>query len=109
LADLYTDDENYFSVMVVNYILSNNKPKVTNIIFEPIGHFRWDCLTIGALGWGQIQIANSNKINIDSDKSRKDWMLDFLDNIEIFYPKEIIKINERIEYFKKLRKVWSNK
>lgn len=60
----------------------------------------WECLTIGALGWGQIQIANANIINIAEGYSRKKWMLELCDVMLEFYPREIGKIKDRIDYFK---------
>ena len=40
--------------------------------FVPIELLDWSCLTLGALGWGQIQIANSNNIVIN----KKDLKID---------------------------------
>ena len=34
----------------------------------------WSCLTVGALGWGQIQIKNSNNIVISEQYTKKQWM-----------------------------------
>ncbi|MBC6957825.1 MAG: hypothetical protein DWB44_16835, partial [Chloroflexi bacterium] len=47
-------------------------------------------------GWGQIQIANANRIIIDSSQSRRTWMLNLCDTVLDFYPREIAKIEERI-------------
>lgn len=69
----------------------------------------WDCLTLGALGWGQIQIANANVVNLAPKNSRKKWMLELCDTLLEFYPKEIGKITERIIHFKKIRKFWEKK
>lgn len=66
----------------------------------------WDCLTIGALGWGQIRIANSNIITINEKYSRKWWMLEFCDIMLEFYPKEIGKIGNQIERFKQIQSFW---
>jgi hypothetical protein len=74
--------------------------------FIPIEYLSWSCLTLGALGWGQIQIANSNKISINQTQTRRQWMLQLCDALELFYPNEISKINERIERFKKVRIFW---
>jgi hypothetical protein len=72
----------------------------------PIEFLGWDCLTIGALGWGQIQIANSNYITVNPQYSRKEWMLELCDVLLEFYPKEITKINDRIGYFKQVQELW---
>lgn len=105
LARFYEDDKNYFVVLVVAYNLRGTHVKVDKVYFVPIEFLAWDCLTIGALGWGQIQIANSNKIIITS-QSRKKWMIKLCDTLFEFYPAEIAKIKERIDYFKKVKARW---
>lgn len=109
LARFYQDDRNYFVVLVVSYTLSGTKLDVSEVRFAPIEFLMWDCLTIGALGWGQIQIANSNYINVQPRYSRKSWMLELCDNVLEFYPREIAKINDRIGRFHRLREFWEAK
>lgn len=109
LARFYEDDKNYFVVLSVSYHVSGTKTVVTNVRFIPIEFYMWDCLTIGALGWGQIQIANSNQISIREQYPRKKWMLEFCDVLLDFYPREIGKINLRIERFEKVRQFWISK
>ena len=65
--------------------------------------------TIGALGWGQIQIANSNLVTVKPGYSRKRWMLEFCDVMLEFYPKEIAKIGERVFRFERVRRFWQQK
>jgi len=79
------------------------------VSFVPIDFFSWDCLTIGALGWGQIQIANANKIILNPGYSRKKWMLELCDVLFEFYPREVEKVKGRIEYFKKVKSRWEEK
>jgi hypothetical protein len=109
IARFYEDDSNYFSLLIAKYEIIDEKPKFSEIIFVPIEHLNWDCLTIGALGWGQIQLANANIIHINTNQTRKDWMLKLCDVLEVFYPKEISKITDRIEQFRKVREFWENK
>ncbi|MYA92027.1 MAG: hypothetical protein F4Y30_01200, partial [Chloroflexi bacterium] len=59
LARLYEDDKNVFSVLMVKYEIDGLKVRARDVIFAPIEYLDWRCLTIGALGWGQIQIRNS--------------------------------------------------
>jgi hypothetical protein len=66
-------------------------------------------LTIGALGWGQIQIANSNYISVRPQYSRKQWMIELCDIMLEFYPKEIGKIQNRIEHFERVKRYWESK
>jgi hypothetical protein len=109
LARFYEDDNNYFVVLSLAYLVKGTKLKIDNVHFIPIEFLSWDCLTIGALGWGQIQIANSNNIVVNPKYSRKKWMLEFCDVMLEFYPKEISKIDSRIKHFQKVRKHWQDK
>ncbi|MDE3089348.1 MAG: hypothetical protein KGJ80_08175 [Chloroflexota bacterium] len=109
LARFYEDDKNYFVVLMVQYTIDGTRIRVQRVHFVPIEFLGWDCLTIGALGWGQIQIANANTIHINAGYSRKAWMLELCDTLLEFYPKEIGKINERIRYFKRVREKWKKK
>jgi hypothetical protein len=108
LTRFYNDFKNYFILLIVSY-----KIKGENLVFEkchfaPIEQLDWSCLTIGALGWGQIQIANSNIITINEQNTRKKWMLDLCDVLDIFYPNEISKITNRIDHFRNIRIFWEN-
>ena len=109
LSRFYEDDSNIFSLLMVRYALTDNQVIVTNVHFEPIEFLSWDCLTIGALGWGQIQIANSNHIVVNEGYSRKEWMLSLCNIMMEFYPKEIGKIHERMERFTEIKSWWHNK
>ncbi len=109
LARFYQDDRNYFVLLIVRYTIAGTRLEVEDVSFLPIEFLSWDCLTIGALGWGQIQIANSNYININPGYSRKSWMLELCNNVMEFYPREIDKINERIGRFQRIRTFWENK
>jgi len=110
LARFYEDDTNYYVVLMVAYsVVSKIHIQVKKVYFVPIEFLSWKCLTIGALGWGQIQIANANNIIIQPGYSRKKWMLELCDALFEFYPQEIEKVKNRIEYFKKVRKQWEKK
>lgn len=85
------------------------RANISEVLFVPIEFMDWDCLTIGSLGWGQIQIANASHINIRPHYSRKAWMLELCDVMLAFYPKEISKISERTEYFEQVRRHWQSK
>jgi len=106
LARFYEDDENYFAVLIVKYAVEGTKVKAKEAHFVPIEFLSWDCLTIGALGWGQIQIANANIIDINEGYSRKKWMIELCNVMLEFYPREVGKIKERMEYFKRVKQRW---
>lgn len=109
LTRFYEDDKNYFVILMVRYRLEGMKLVATRAHFVPIEFLAWECLTIGALGWGQIQIANANTITIRERFSRKKWMLELCEIMLDFYPKEIQKIGVRIERFKTIKKLWESR
>ena len=109
LARFYEDDSNYFVVLMVKYSVEGTRVIAREAHFIPIEFLSWDCLTIGALGWGQLQIANANVIKVNEAYPRKKWMIELCDTILDFYPKEIEKIGERIEYFRRVKERWENK
>lgn len=106
LSRFYEDPNNYFSILIVSYKVEKEKLLFTDCQFIPIELLDWSCLTLGALGWGQIQIANSNNIIINETNTRKKWMLQLCDMLDYFYPNEIAKITKRIDHFKKVREFW---
>jgi len=109
LARFYEDDMNCFVVLTVSYRIAGTKVTVEDVHFVPIEFLSWKCLTIGALGWGQIQIANADRIEVAPEYSRRKWMLELCDTLFEFYPHEISKITKRIEHFKKVKEQWEKK
>lgn len=110
LAKLYYNEEyieeDYFVLLIVHYKTKNLDLNVLDVHFVPIENLDWSCLTIGALGWGQIQIANSRNIQINRKLKRKRWMLQLCDELDEFYPREIVKIKERSEFFNQTKAFW---
>lgn len=110
LTRFYDDDSNYYVILMIEYsTVSNTSIRVEKVHFVPIEFLSWECLTIGALGWGQIQIANANNLIINPKYSRKKWMLELCDILFEFYPREIEKVKNRIEYFRKVKEKWEQK
>ena len=94
---------------MVKYQMHGMKAVISEVAFVPIEFLAWECLNIGALGWGQIQIANSNSIVINPGYSRRRWMIEFCDIMLDFYPKEIAKIGDRIHRFETVKALWLSK
>jgi len=109
LARFYEDDKNYFVVLLVSYSIDGTRVTAEDVHFVPIEFLSWNCLTIGALGWGQIQIANSDRVKVIPGQSRKNWMLELCDTLFEFYPSEISKIERRVERFREVREFWEGK
>lgn len=109
LARFYEDDHNYFVVLMVAYNIVGLNAVVQDVKFMPVEFFGWDCLTIGALGWGQLQIADSNRITVNPRYSRRTWMLELCDSLFEFYPREIEKATQRIGHFKRVKERWEKR
>lgn len=99
LLDFYANDNNFFCLLMVSYSVENDDHSVKEIIFHPIENLSWECLTFGALGWGQIQISDSNNIQIEKNITRIQWMETFKDKVRSFYDTEIDKIKKRKKVF----------
>lgn len=107
LSRFYESNNNVFALLMIRYKIEGLNVVVTEVKFAPIEFLDWSCLTIGALGWGQIQIKNSNRIEINDGYSRKEWMLQLCDLlIDNFYPGEILKIAKRKDRFESVKKNW---
>ena len=109
ICQLYEDDSNFFVILMLRYRVDGTRVIVDEVHFVPIEFLRWSCLTIGALGWGQIQIANTNRIDINRTTTRKAWMLELCDAMLEFYPREIAKINDRIDFASEVRRTWEGR
>jgi len=109
LASFYEREENYFILLMVKYEMQGSRAVFSRVHFVPIEFLSWDCLTVGALGWGQIQIANSNNIVVDAQSSRRQWMLKLCEKMFEFYPKEIAKVGDRIRRFEEIKAYWTGK
>jgi hypothetical protein len=105
LARFYQDERNFFSILIVGYETVGKGWLFTECSFVPVEHIDWECLTIGALGWGQLQIANANRFCV-RPSTRRSWMLTLCDALLHFYPREIEKVETRIGYFEAVRERW---
>ena len=110
LARFYRNDKKYFVILLVEYVVEQDKLTFTKVLFIPVEHLDWSCLRIGALGNGQLQLANSNRIIINRTQTRADWMLSLCDALDVFYPKEIEKIkNKLLKNVKAMRDHWEGR
>ena len=109
LSRFYESDANVFSLIIVRYSTEGTRVAVSEVLFSPIEFLDWDCLTIGALGWEQIQISNSNDIRVIDGYSRKKWMLRLCRTMPEFYPREILKIKGRMDRFSTVMEYWERK
>lgn len=100
LYETYKTSTNFFTLLFVSYKLNeNNQPHFESIWFLPIEKLDWDCLCIGALGNGQIQIKNSNNIVFNYTQTREEWLAGLKKHIQSFLEKEEKKILKLKKYF----------
>lgn len=106
LAEFYEDDRNVFITLIVQYRLEGTRVRVTGVHFVPIEFIAWECLRIGALGLGQIQIRNANRVQVERESSRGDWMLQLCDRVADYHRSESAKIEQQRQFFERLRTSW---
>ncbi|MDY7079789.1 MAG: hypothetical protein SXV54_23140 [Chloroflexota bacterium] len=99
LMDFYESDDNYFVIVTIKYRLTDTGglEDITAVV-EPIEWFDWDCLRIGALGWGQLQFRSASDIRVDRNQTRKGWLCSFARELREHYTREESKINKRLDY-----------
>jgi hypothetical protein len=88
LARFYGDSKNYFALLLVSYKIKEDQLAFDNCTSVPMEYLDRSCLTLGALGWDQIQIADSNIITLNGENARKQWMLQLCDALDLFYPSD---------------------
>ena len=99
LMDFYEKKSNYFTIAMIEYNLSDSGELADlYATVEPIEHFSWECLRIGALGWGQIQFKNASDIVVNASQTRREWLEMFTLRLRDHYVGEEKKIEERLEY-----------
>jgi len=99
LMDFYEDDDHHFVIVMIKYRLTDTGSlEDITAIAEPIEWFDWDCLRIGALGWGQLQFRSASDIRINRNQTREDWLRTFVGELRQHYAREEDKIKERLNY-----------
>jgi hypothetical protein len=108
LKEVYKDGTVYFVILMIEYISDQNGNLIfKNCLLLPIERLDWSCISIGALGKGELQISNSNMIRIFPG-TRKEWMLEFCDRLDSFYPRQIQKLNKNALKVAETRTYWEN-
>ena len=92
LKKFYENDRNLLLYVFVKYINHGNNVQVLQVKVKPIEQINWECLTIGNLGKGQLQITDMNKVSFQNFMTRKDWMERLSYDAVIYYQKLIDKI-----------------
>tara|TARA_R110002020_G_scaffold103416_7_gene242201 strand:- start:6976 stop:7578 length:603 start_codon:yes stop_codon:yes gene_type:complete len=95
IKKFYENDKNLLLYVFVKYHTNNNSIYISEVIVKPIEQIDWDCLTIGNLGKGQLQITNMNDIAFNDFLSRKDWLERLSYDVIIYYRSLINKIETK--------------
>ena len=95
---LTANQNNYFDILVVDYTIAGNQIHFDNVHFVPIDSINWDCLRIGNLGNGQIQLKDASVI-IAQQIKRSDWLTTMQANIAAFYIKQQNKIRKEFKFY----------
>jgi hypothetical protein len=109
LLEFYRDERNLFLLLLIPYRVVNHGVRAEAVTFVPIEHIHWDCLRIGALGTGQIQLANASVCRLEQNPSRKRWMEQFCRKTLDFYAGEQRKIRVRVTQFEEALDDWSRR
>ena len=100
LIKLLKDEELTLNYIFIDYKRKEGKVEIAEIKIIPIWELDWNCLSIGALGYGQIQISNKNKPIITTQIGRNEWKNILKKQVINFYCKQIVK-------YEKQMKIWS--
>ena len=87
LNDYYKDPNNSLAYIFVSYKFDKDNIEIFDISVAYIEHIKWDSLSIGNLGKGQLQVNNMHKIEFDLTQKRNEWIDTFRKNGIIYYNK----------------------
>lgn len=101
LADLYQSLRNHFVIIIVHYSIRDGST-VSKVQVFPVEWISWKNLSIGQLGWGQLQLKNPMDIQLDSTQDRIGWYCKFCRKVIDFYENERQKGYKRQGHFRGL-------
>lgn len=107
LAKFYERPENTFLIVLVSYEVTGHDVAFKACRTFPIEWLSWETLSLGLLGWGQIQFTNTRSFQEVTGNSRSAWMTEMCDRLLDFYPNEVAKIQDRIAFARKIRERWA--
>lgn len=97
LSDYLKTPENELAYIFVSYKFDEDSIRIYNISVAHIEHLKWDCLSIGNLGKGQLQVNNMHSLEFDYNQKRAVWIDIFRNEVILYYN----KLTEKIEKWKK--------
>ncbi|MBA4179680.1 MAG: hypothetical protein C0506_03745 [Anaerolinea sp.] len=107
LAQFYERPENTFLIVLISYEVEGHEVTFESCRAFPIEWLSWESLSLGLLGWGQIQFTDTRSYKVVEEYSRAAWMTELCDRLLAFYPNEIAKIQDRIAFVRRTRERWT--
>ena len=110
LVDFYEKSTNVFVLVLVTYSVEGSDVTFESCRAFPVEWLSWDSLTLGLLGWGQLQFKTTGSYKLVDRQNRAEWMTELCDQLLAFYPREISKMVEtRLTFFQRAREKWASK
>ena len=95
LKKFYKNDKNLLLYVFVKYINFGHSIQILDVQVKSIEQLNWECLTIGNLGKGQLQVKNMDEISFQNYMTRNDWMERLSYDVVIYYQSLINKIQTK--------------
>jgi len=95
LKKFYKNDRNLLLYVFVKYINYGHSIQILDVQVKSIEQLNWECLTIGNLGKGQLQVKNMDEISFQNYMTRNDWMERLSYDVVIYYQSLINKIQTK--------------
>ena len=95
LKKFYENDRNLLLYVFVKYINYGDSIQILHAQVKTVEQLNWDCLTIGNLGKGQLQVRNMDEISFQNHMTRNDWMERLSYDVVIYYQSLIKKIQTK--------------
>lgn len=100
IKKLFSSKNEDLIYIFVTYQLSDKIVVILNIKVLFIWEINLDCLGIGALGKGQLQLKDASKEISITNKTKEEWYIDFKKLVNLFLERQILKINKQIKDWK---------
>ena len=96
LKKYLADPTNHLVYVFITYEIRNDMCMITNVRLHEVDELHWDCLHIQNLGKGQLQLRNSNNIQL-MEQNREVWLHTLTDKTVEFYNSLIVSLQKEIE------------
>jgi hypothetical protein len=95
IKKFYENDRNLLLYVFVKYVSNNNVIQILDTKVKAIEQLNWECLTIGNLGKGQLQVKNMDEISFQNHMTRSDWVERLSYDVVLYYQSLVNKIQTK--------------